>query len=87
MILCVPPAIAADTARQTIVKAMIEEDDDKKIALITALIGSSDEDIKPLLAAWKEDTIYIYKAVGDNAPKRRTPRTNRRPPWCSTALR
>jgi urea transport system permease protein len=60
---------AADTARQTIVKAMIEEDDEKKIALINSLIGSSDEDIKTLLAAWKEDTIYIYKAEADGSPK------------------
>ncbi len=60
---------AADTARQTIVKAMIEEDDEKKVALINSLIGSSDEDIKTLLAAWKEDTIYIYKAEADGSPK------------------
>ena len=63
------PLQAADTARQTIVKAIVEEDDEKKITLINSLVGSSDEAIKPLLSAWKEDTIYIYKAEGDNAPK------------------
>jgi urea transport system permease protein len=68
-ILCASSAFAADSARQTIVKAMIEEDDAKKIALIQSLAGSSDEDIKTLLAAWKEDAIYIYKGEADNAPR------------------
>jgi urea transport system permease protein len=67
-LLLVSSAVGADSARQTILKAMIEEDDEKKIALINSLIGSSDEDIKPLLAAWKEDTIYLYKAEADGSP-------------------
>ena len=69
ILLAILPLQAADTARQTIVKAMIEEDDEKKVALINSLIGSSDEAIKPLLAAWKEDSIYIYQAEGNGAPK------------------
>jgi urea transport system permease protein len=67
-VLCVSTALAADSARQTIVKAMIEEDDARKIALIQSLVGSSDEEIKPLLNAWKEDAVYLYKAEADNSP-------------------
>ena len=56
---------AADTARQTIVKAILEEDSDKKIALINSLAGQADPIIKPMLALWKQDAIYIYKGEGD----------------------
>ncbi len=55
-------AFAADTARQTIVKAILEEDSDKKIALINSLVGQADPVIPTLLNAWKEDTIFLYKA-------------------------
>jgi urea transport system permease protein len=63
------PALAADSSRQTIVKAIIEEDDAQKIALVNSLVGSGDEELKRLLAAWKEDAIYIYSAEGENSPK------------------
>ena len=59
------PVAAADTARQTIVKAILEEDSDKKIALIDSLAGQDDPVIKPMLNLWKQDAIYIYKAEGD----------------------
>ena len=52
---------AADTPRQILVKAILEEDADKKIALINSLIGQSDPAIKPLFDAWKEDAIFLYK--------------------------
>jgi urea transport system permease protein len=55
------PTFAADTPRQIIVKAVLEEDADKKIALINSLIGQADANIKPLLNAWKEDAIFLYK--------------------------
>jgi urea transport system permease protein len=58
-------ASAADTARQTIVKAILEDDSDKKIALIDSLAGNADPIIKPMLALWKQDAIYIYKGEGD----------------------
>ncbi len=61
--------LAADSPRQTIVKAMVEEDDDKKLALVNSLIGLGDDDLKKLLTAWKEDAVYIYKAEGDGSPK------------------
>jgi urea transport system permease protein len=58
-------AVAADTARQTIVKAILEEDSDKKIALIDSLAGQPDPIIKPMLTLWKQDAIYLYKGEGD----------------------
>lgn len=60
-------ASAAGSARQIIVKAILEPDAAKKIALINSLIGSADPDIKPLFDAWKEDAIYLYKAEGSEA--------------------
>ena len=57
---------AADTSRQTIVKAIMEEDADKKIALINGLVGQNDPSIKPLLNAWKEDAIFLYKLDDDH---------------------
>ena len=56
------PTFAADTPRQVITKAILEEDTEKKIGLINSLIGNTDPSIKPLFDAWKEDAIYLYKA-------------------------
>lgn len=60
-VLAVLPLRAADTARQTIAKAILEEDAEKKTALITSLTGQNDPAIPVLLNAWKEDTIFMYK--------------------------
>lgn len=60
-LLAVLPLHAADTARQTIAKAILEEDTEKKTALITSLTGQSDPIIPVLLDAWKSDTIFVYK--------------------------
>jgi urea transport system permease protein len=57
---------ADDTPRQTIVKAILEEDADKKLALINSLVGKTDPVIKNLLDAWKEDSIYLYKVDDDH---------------------
>jgi len=59
-------AHADDTPRQIIAKAILEEDADKKAALINSLAGQSDPIIKTLLAAWKEDAIYLYKLDDDH---------------------
>jgi len=56
------PTFAADTPRQIITKAILEEDTEKKVGLINSLIGNTDPGIKPLFDAWKEDAIYLYKA-------------------------
>ncbi len=57
-------APAAETPRQVIVKAILEDDTERKIALINSLIGNTDPVIKTLFDAWKEDAIYLYKAEG-----------------------
>src|SRR5258707_4392330 len=60
------PAFAEETPRQTIARAIVEEDDAKKVALIGSLAGKSDDAIKFLLTAWKEDAIFLYKAEGSD---------------------
>jgi len=57
-------SFAADTPRQVITKAILEEDTEKKIGLINSLVGNTDPSIKPLFDAWKEDLIFLYKAEG-----------------------
>jgi urea transport system permease protein len=59
-------ARAGDTPRQIIAKAILEEDTDKKGALITSLIGQSDPVTKILLDDWKQDAIYLYKLDDDH---------------------
>ncbi len=56
-------AFAADTARQTIVNAVLADAPAKRIEIITSLIGSGDESIAPLLSAWKEDALFVYAAT------------------------
>ena len=57
---------AAEMPRQTITAAILEEDTEKKVALINRLIGNPDPGIKPLFDAWKEDAIFLYKAEGSD---------------------
>jgi urea transport system permease protein len=59
-------AAGADTPRQIIVRAILEEDAEKKAALITSLAAQSDTSFKPLLDVWKEDAIYLYKPEGSD---------------------
>jgi urea transport system permease protein len=54
--------IAAETARQTIVRAILAEDDAQKRTIITSLIGHGDDAIKPLLAAWRADSLFVFTA-------------------------
>ncbi|MEP6667505.1 MAG: urea ABC transporter permease subunit UrtB [Chthoniobacter sp.] len=65
-LLAVIPLRGADTARQTIAKAILEEDGDKKTALINSLVGQTDESIPVLLATWKADAIFLYKIDDDH---------------------
>jgi len=55
-----------ESPRQIIAKAVIEEDAEKKTALITSLIGRADDSIRSLLDAWKEDAIFLFKATEDS---------------------
>src|SRR5688572_14201948 len=45
---------AADTPRQIIAQATIEEDDEKKVELINSLIGNTDPIIRTLFGAWRQ---------------------------------
>lgn len=40
---------------------MLAESEPRKIELISSLAGDSDESIKPLLTAWREDALFIYE--------------------------
>ncbi len=61
-------AFAAQPPRATITEAILAKDEARKLELISSLVGESDEAIKPLLAAWKEDGLFVYQASGDAAP-------------------
>lgn len=65
-LLAVFPLRGADTARQIIAKAILEEDTDKKTALINSLVGQTDASIPVLLATWKADAIFLYKIDDDH---------------------
>src|SRR5689334_13487769 len=52
--------VGAETARQTIVRAILTDDDAQKRAIITTLMGRGDDAIKPLLAAWRADSLFIF---------------------------
>ena len=65
LLLATLPSFSAPTPRQTIAAAIVEPDDDKKAALIATLSGDASPDIAPLIAAWKEDAIYLYKTADD----------------------
>lgn len=54
--------LAADPARQTIAKAILAENDEARIAAIGTLVGQSDESIPSLLAAWREDALFVFTA-------------------------
>jgi urea transport system permease protein len=47
--------------RQIIAQATVEEDEEKKKALISSLIGRGDDSIRTLFNAWKEDAIFLFK--------------------------
>jgi urea transport system permease protein len=59
-----PLAWGAIPARETIVQAILAEDDAKKVALLQQLAGQGDEAIAPLLGAWKADNLFIHDGSG-----------------------
>ena len=59
---------AAQSPRATITEAILAKGQASKLQLIGSLVGESDEAIKPLLAAWKEDGLFVYKASDEAAP-------------------
>jgi urea transport system permease protein len=60
-------AKAAIAPRDTLVAAMLAENETRKLELITSLMGEADESIKPLLNAWREDGLFLYESEGGTA--------------------
>jgi len=60
---------AADTARDTIVRAILTDNAREQREMIGSLAGQADEAIVPLFDAWKVDSLFIYTApAGERIP-------------------
>jgi urea transport system permease protein len=59
VLIAVLPAMA-QTARETIAQAILTEANPQRIEILNTLLGEGDEAIKPLLDAWKEDSLFVY---------------------------
>ncbi len=53
-------ALSAATPRETIAAAALEESSAKQRELLASLVGQGDEAIAPLLAAWRQDALFLY---------------------------
>ena len=54
-------AIAAqETARQTVVRAILTPDDTQKREIIASLAGQGDEALVELFTAWRQDGLFVY---------------------------
>ena len=51
---------ASETARRTIVRAILAKDDVQKRAIIASLAGQGDEAIRELFSAWRQDSLFVY---------------------------
>src|SRR5438045_2845057 len=51
---------AQETARATIVRAILTPDDKNKREIVTSLTGQGDEVIRELFAAWRQDSLFIF---------------------------
>ena len=70
---------APETARATIVQAILEPDAAKQRALVSSLAGNGDNAIRELFTAWRQDNLFVYAApdgvkipielTGDKDPK------------------
>jgi len=60
--LAVSSARAADTARATIVQAILADSPARQRELIATLAGQSDDAIPSLLEAWRKDSLFLYTA-------------------------
>jgi urea transport system permease protein len=53
---------AQESARATIVRAILTADDTQKREIVTSLMGQGDEAIGELFTAWKNDSLFVYTA-------------------------
>ncbi len=51
---------AESTPRRTIARAALVDGTQERVQLINTLVGEGDEAIAPLLAAWREDALFVY---------------------------
>jgi urea transport system permease protein len=69
LVLASATAAIGQTARQTIAQAALAEQNAQRIQILNTLLGQGDEAIKPLLDAWKEDSLFIYTSPsGEKIP-------------------
>lgn len=54
----------SDSPRQTLVKAILTENETEKRSLIASLAGQADQSIGALLIAWRSDALFLYEAPG-----------------------
>jgi len=60
---------AQETARATIVRAILTPDDTQKRAIISSLVGQGDEAIRELFTAWRQDGLFVCTAPdGEKIP-------------------
>jgi urea transport system permease protein len=59
-------ASAAESPREIISGAILAEPEARKVELIASLAGESDDAIKILLNAWKEDALFLYEPTPGN---------------------
>jgi urea transport system permease protein len=53
---------ASETARATMVRAILATDDAQKRAIIASLTGQGDEAIREVFTAWRQDGLFVYTA-------------------------
>jgi urea transport system permease protein len=53
---------APESARATIVRAILATDDEQKRVIIGSLAGQGDDAIRELFTAWREDSLFVYAA-------------------------
>jgi urea transport system permease protein len=64
----------AETARETINKAVLTEDAEEQEKIVSSLAGNPSPEIPELFTAWKESALYIYnlpKSAAEDAPTER----------------
>lgn len=62
------PAFASPEERQTLVKAVLTEDETEQIALVQKLIGSNDSMIEQALTAWRGGGLYLFESNETKTP-------------------
>jgi urea transport system permease protein len=60
-------ALSGQTARETILEAMLAAKDTQKQEILGTLVGQEDPIIRDLFDAWKRDELFVYKPAGGEA--------------------